>query len=362
MFFITNRKISSNKKGLDVFGDTPNPKGGNELRLLHVEKQGKNYSAKLLMDKLSTAEKQALKLKFDLPIDISEEWYASLKVACALFEQASKQGKSILFFVHGYNNDVKDVFKTASEIERRYKVIVVPFTWPANGGGALSGTAAYLDDKKDARASTNALDSLVVKIAQYHDMLTASARRDAMTRASSAHKTNPGAAREYYTRLLDRSCKVKISLACHSMGNYLLKYSLMPSSSALAKLVFDNVVLIAADANNKNHDKWVERIETRNRIYVVINEDDSALQWSRRKPGKEQLARLGHYLKNLKASNAHYLNLTEAKYVGSDHSYFKGRPVNNNKRLEKLFMDVFQGVIAERGLVFRSDINAYELN
>jgi hypothetical protein len=94
---------------------------------------------------------------------------------------------------------------------------------------------------------------------------------------------------------------------------------------------------------------------------VVINENDSALGWSRCKPGKEQLARLGHYLRNLNAKNAYYINITQAKYVGGDHSYFKGKAANNNKSLLRLFRDIFQGYSAEQKLSYRADINAYEL-
>ena len=147
MYFITNRKLYSKRSGLKIFGDTPNPRGANELRLVKVE--GKNptsCTATVLLDKLGKTEVARLAADYQLPIDTSGDWYASLKVACALYEQACNEGKSILFFVHGYNNDVTDVYKTALELEQRYGVIVVPFTWPANGGGALSGTAAYLDD------------------------------------------------------------------------------------------------------------------------------------------------------------------------------------------------------------------------
>jgi esterase/lipase superfamily enzyme len=361
MYFVTNRKLSSAKEGLKIFGDTPNPRGSNELRLVKVDGSPKKCTTEVLADKLKTDEVQALKDRYKLDISCDDNWYASLKVACELFDKANRESKSILIFVHGYNNNVEDVFRTATEIERKYDVIVVPFTWPANGGGALSGTAAYLDDKKDARASTNALDSLVRKIAHYHEMLTLEFRRSSMARAEAAHPDNPDAARGFYTRLLERGCKVKINLTCHSMGNYLLKYSLLPSSSALASLVFDNVALIAADANNENHSTWLQRIQVRNRVYVVINENDSALGWSRCKPGKEQLARLGHYLRNLNAKNAYYINITQAKYVGGDHSYFKGKAANNNKSLLRLFRDIFQGYSAEQKLSYRADINAYEL-
>lgn len=361
MYVITNRRINTRKKGLQVFRSTPNARGPNELRLLRVTGSGKNAQAELLGDELSRTRVRELREQHNLQLDDSQPCYASLEVACELYQQARRAKKHILLFVHGYNNDVGDVLKAAAELERLYNVIAVPFTWPANGGGALSGTAAYLDDKQDARTSVNALNNLVRKIAYYHDLLTRAGREEAMGRAEARHPDNPEAAREYYMKLMDRDCKVSVNLLCHSMGNYLLKYALKPANSSLAELVFDNVALVAADTNNEDHEEWVERIQARNRLYVVINEKDSALKWSRRKPGKQQLARLGHYLKNLHARNAHYLDVTGSREVGDEHSYFKGKPVDNNDKLAKMFQRVFEGGIAEQYMNFEADSNAYSL-
>jgi len=129
----------------------------------------------------------------------------------------------------------------------------------------------------------------------------------------------------------------------------------------MRKLVFDNVCMVAADANNKDHKYWVEGIQSRSGIYIVINENDSALKWSRRKPGEEQLARLGHYLKGLNSINTSYINVTAAAHVSDDHSYFKERPVEKNIKLKKLFASLFEGRRPESEMKYRSDINAYEL-
>ena len=94
--------------------------------------------SKAIVDNLTQPTLKALKKKYKLDLDISRPWHGSLQVACELFDQARMQKKSILFFIHGYNNDVEDVINTADEIEKLYEVIVVPFTWPANGGGAIS--------------------------------------------------------------------------------------------------------------------------------------------------------------------------------------------------------------------------------
>ena len=148
MYVITNRVLHTDRKGLDVFGKEPNPLGPNELRLVKVE-GAQTHKTTVLEDELKLSEIKSLSTKYNLGLDLRKKWYASLRVACELYDQAQKQDRHILFFVHGYNNDIRDVLSTANELESLYGVIVVPFSWPANGGGKVSGTTAYLDDKDD---------------------------------------------------------------------------------------------------------------------------------------------------------------------------------------------------------------------
>lgn len=193
MYVITNRKISSSK-GLKCFGKTPNTKGPNELRLIKVEEVNGEWLTTPVDDKLSTKKVSKLKSKYHLDIDTSIPWYGSLEVACQLFEQAKQEKKSILFFVHGYNNDIHDILNAAEEIKQLYNVIVVPFSWPANGGGAISGTASYLSDKSDARASAGALNRTVRIIQQLHSILTRSMQLKNQKEAKQRHPQNPNAA------------------------------------------------------------------------------------------------------------------------------------------------------------------------
>jgi esterase/lipase superfamily enzyme len=149
------------------------------------------------------------------------------------------------------------------------------------------------------------------------------------------------------------------------MGNYLLKYALQPSHGASRDLLFDNVCLAAADANNPGHEQWVQSLDVRNRVYVFINENDFALKWSRRKPGEEQKVRLGHYVKNLIAGNAFYIDVTGARGVGNAHGYFIGDPIKENPRLKELFTSALNGGSPERGdethLDYHADLNLYRL-
>ena len=361
MYIITNREIKKGARGLKLFGKKPNTEGPNELRLLSVTKTARSWQVKEVADRLGKSTVTSLKKKFQLDIDISQPWFGSLKVACDLFERARKEKKSIVFFVHGYNNDVEDVLLAAHAIEQLYNVIVVPFTWPANGGGKLSGAAAYLSDKADARTSANALNRAVGKIQFYHQLLTAKRTQALRQRADKKYPDNRQQANAWFTNLLDKDCQVRISLLCHSMGNYVFKNTLKTSDNVTSHLVFDNICLVAADTNNKDHAQWVGKLDVRKRVYVVINEEDFALRFSRLKPGDEQLVRLGHYTRKLNSPNACYIDVTGVSHVGSEHTYFKGDAVNKNAGLKSMFDGMFNGQAIEDELAYHADKNIYRL-
>jgi len=365
MYLITNRATRAERGGLDIFRSMPNQDGANNLRIAKITGRGKNARAEILPDGLSERRLAQLKTRYNLSLNPSERYYRSLELACLLFEQARKQNKHILFYVHGYNNDVPDIVTNVHELERLYKnVIVVPFSWPAKGGGALSGTANYLDDKRDARVSSGALDRVFEHIREIHMLLVEAQNADLWERACTRHGDNLEAARSAYAKAQARVCKVSVNLLCHSMGCYVLKYATLPTASKIRSLIFDNVCIVAPDTNNHDHPAWVEAIEAKGGVYVVINENDNALQWSRRKPGDEQRARLGHYLKNLDANNATYIDLTGARGVADDHSYYKGRSVRDNPKLQRLFGKLFSGDRPERytsHMAYQADLNAYQL-
>jgi esterase/lipase superfamily enzyme len=370
MYVITNRQVRETKPGqpggLDIFGKQPNRAGPNELRIVRVTRAARgDWSAETLKDRIPVAEARALRDAWELDIDPRQVRHASLKVACELYEQAQQGGRSLVVYVHGYNNDLQDVVTTAEQIEQDHGVICLVFSWPANGGGVVSGTTAYLLDKKDARASMDALNRFFEKIQFFHDKLTEGARRRLQQEARVAHPNNPERAQALYTRLFNDRCETKVSLVCHSMGNYVLKYALRPGQAGARKLLFDNVCLVAADANNEGHHHWVEALDVRNRVYVFINENDFALKWSRRKPGEEQRPRLGHYVKNLQARNAFYIDVTHARGVGNAHGYFTGEVLAANAVLKDIFTAALNGGSPESvpggPLHYAADLNLYRI-
>ena len=147
----------------------------------------------------------------------------------------------------------------------------------------------------------------------------------------------------------------------HSMGNYLYKSMLKSSITEGNQLVFDNVVLVAADTNSKGHIEWVDKIRCRKRCYITINENDHALGISRAKFGEQQLARLGHYIRNLNSRQVYYINLTDAAWVKDSHSYFDKKVAGKNTKVFGFFDDALNGEFAEKKLKYRSSGNYYEV-
>ena len=366
MHFITNRLFDSSKSGFNKFCNGVNPLGPNELAAVEVTGPVSKPVIKQLSDKLSVTQASSLIRANDLDLpapDTSTEpgvhYYASLRVACETFKRARADCKSVLLYVHGYNNDVKDVYKTALELERLYGVIVIVFTWPANGGGALSGTLSYLADKRDARSSKDALNRTIDLVGKYHELLTNAARKKFEHRVASKYPENLTRQREEFAKLIDRYCTVSVSMFCHSMGNYVLKHALNSELAESRKLIFDNIALIASDTNNEDHRRWVESLQVRNALYIGINENDFALSWSRRKPGEQQKARLGHYLKKLDAANAVYVDFTRERSVGKSHSYFDASTVKKNSGVKRFFKGAFGGDSMAARLDYVSHNNTY---
>lgn len=346
MFIITNRKIRSGKRDFDLLGKTPNAKGPNELRIVEATRQGGQWRLEALPDTLTREQKRAL----DLPL--SKPAYASQYMAHKVLTRVREDKKNVLFFVHGFNNDVEAVIERAQGLEEHYGVEVVAFSWPANGGG-VQGVASYKSDKRDARASTGAVYRAMAKARGYLDDLNEHSLATIRAKAAEKFPNNYEQQHAYVTKLSEQYCPFNISLLLHSMGCYLFKQIQSSSTFDAHHMLFDNVILAAADANNADHAHWVDRIACRRRVYITINEDDSALRVSRIKSGEEQRARLGHYLHRLDSQQAYYVDVTDAPQVGNSHAYFEGDPVKRKTgSLYKFFHAALNGERAEENLSY----------
>lgn len=345
MYIVTNRVVYSRRSGLDILGKTPNAKGPHEIRFLEATEKNGSWKVDLLLDRppVKDWEQAGIDRVFG---------YASEFIARSVIKEARSKKKNVLFYVHGFNNDLEDVLTRARKMEKLYGVIAVVFTWPANGGG-VSGVVSYKSDKRDARASAGALERTLEKISQYIHMINEEYEKKINDESLERFPENIEKRHEFIAKSYVENCPVRLTLILHSMGNYVYKNALRPSSTTANPLVFDTVILAAPDVNNKDHKYWVDKIKFKNRLYILINEKDKALLVSRIKLGDEQLPRLGHWTKGLDAKNVQYINLTSAPDVGRSHAYFEDV---ENAKVRALFEDMVNGIDCEN-----SENNKYDL-
>ncbi|MFM5603596.1 alpha/beta hydrolase [Aeromonas caviae] len=298
MFIVTNRMVNEQgKTPSEIFGEKP-AEGPNELRLAEARRQGKQWQLDLLPDQITAEMAASVGLDPDLPHPASAYVARKLLERCAgtgsTAKQKLKTGKHLLLFVHGFNNDLDDVLERAAGLEARYGVEVLCFSWPANGGGAR-GVLSYKSDKRDALASAGALDRVLEKMKGLLDEFNGQYVTQLEEKAQKKFADNGEAWDRYFAKEVNKRCPFTINLLLHSMGNYLFKHLLSSTTYHANQLLFDNIIMAAADTNNELHAQWVDRIQCRNRLYITINERDGALMASRMKMGEQQKARLGHY-------------------------------------------------------------------
>lgn len=365
MFLITNRCIDETLKTVEAFGDTFNPKGPLELRVAEATRENGKWRIDFLPD---VCTPQMLAAAGITPAaDVAGNAlpvYASRYVAQKLLlrlkarqKRIKSRAPALAFFVHGYNNNVAAVLDRARQFEELYGVEVVAFTWPSDGGG-VAGVLSYKSDKRDALLSVGAFDRAIIKLDEYVKAMNADRVARIESEATRAHGNDAESWDETFARSMAQECPFTLNLILHSMGNYIFKHYLGSSTYSGQRLVFDNVVMAAADTNNEDHAGWVDRIQCRRRIYITINENDSALQASRMKAGEEQKARLGHWPYGLTSQRAVYVDFTQTEGVGDSHAYFEGDPVQT-PGVKAFFRKALNGEAAERDLVYDVARNLY---
>ena len=356
MYIVTNRDIDpdTNKTWKERIGDTPNRKGPNELGVLEATRSGDDWRVKIFKDDLTAS------MRSEMGPDLGgDDAHAGDYVAFKLFQQVRAKKRNVLFFVHGFNNDLESVLNRAERFSKNFGVEVIPFAWPAKGGG-IRGTLEYLGDKRDARASVGALDRVLSFFDRFLREDAQDEREKARSEAKHKHPNDAETQARYFSKRIVQRCPFTVNMLAHSMGNYVLKNVLDSAAYRGDRLIFDNIVLAAADTNNEGHAAWVDRLRVRNRIYVTINEKDEALRASRMKAGDEQRSRLGHYLYRLDSRRAVYVDLTDAAWVKGSHAYFEGTPLRNDD-VKRFFRKAFNGKRAETDLRYVSAQGTYRV-
>jgi esterase/lipase superfamily enzyme len=369
VFVVTNRAFTKDgSTGRYRLKDVPNNKGPKELRLFEATPQDaelREWHLSIIKDRPRQQDFAAYGVQ---TARRRNSYRGSDLTAARVVDRLRRENKNLVVFIHGYNNNAEDALRRAWRLADRYQVEVLVFTWPANGGGDglfedLHGVASYRSDKSDARASTEALDRALSRLQAQLAELNEGARAEAEADAAEAHPNDRAERRERLVRLLQRrACPFRVTLLAHSMGNYLLKKTLMSSTERLSRgTIFDNVIVKAADTNHTDHALWIERLRVTRRVYIALNQDDAALRLSAMKIGDQQQPRLGNTLAEQNAAGACYIDVTP--YVGDRHSYFDEADLARDAapELTAFFQQALNGEIAEDELTYRVATNTYRI-
>ena len=149
-----------------------------------------------------------------------------------LEREANECQQHVGFFVHGYNNDWADAAVRYGRIrdsifapEAKLGVCVL-FSWPSDGM-----KVAYLPDREDARICAG---DLAYVFSEIYDWLL-------IRQAEAA--VDP-----------KKSCRAKLSVIAHSMGNYLLQRAMQTvwtrKNQPLLVSLLNQLVMVAADVDN----------------------------------------------------------------------------------------------------------------
>lgn len=358
IYIVSNREVDPENNPEVLFGTRPEAKGIDNLRVGKAQKVGRKWKVTIEEDHPTDSSASNI-VSVDTPIEMRP----SFRLFQELQNTMKTRNRNCVFYVHGYNTNFRNALESAKHIQDLYGVEVILFSWPSMGAGEgrenigkdLIGTVNYKRDKRIAAQSRVALDRTFEHLHRYiqHSLVDVEQQ---VIRETGGGEFSPSR----MDGILARGCNQRFTLFCHSMGNYLFKDLLKSSIYQGETLLFDNVILCAADVNNDGHETFVDRIQHRRQIYITINQNDFALFFSRMKFGSKQKARLGHYARNLTSQTAIYLDFTEAEHVKRSHSYFSDDAAKKNESIFEAFNSMFNGERAERRFVdFDPNANVY---
>ncbi len=243
----------------------------------------------------------------------------------------------LLFYIHGFSNLPEvDIFPRANTMQvlfdakKQSFIKVIPIIWPCdNDMGILKD---YWDDQKAADASSFAFSRVLEKFMKWRES----------------------------NSTLDKPCLKRINILAHSMGNRVLRQTLVQwakyDQGGKVPMIFKNIFLVAADIVNESLERdnpgSLISQSCRN-VVVYYASDDLALRASKVANLKNRVAsrRLGHTgPENLDAISRNVYSIdcddVNSKYDKlKGHSYFLEDEKDNPG---KVFMHLFNVLKGKR--------------
>ncbi len=265
-------------------------------------------------------EKREEKLRFARATrESTEQWRIQLlregQESWALSLATRAEQRSCVLYVHGHNKTFKDSLKQASTIENRYNVDVILFSWPSFKEHPQGQTEqekqidAYLSARTIAESSADEFD-------RFLQLCSGMPRSPA---SASSHTVN---------------------LFTHSMGNYLLQnYVESQAFDGFESKGLSNIVVCQADVNCTDHQLWLRKlIDTGPGVHVTVNQSDNRLALAQ---DVLKSARLGNTRPGAACAGITYVDVTDGRGIGSEHTIWSEKI--NNDAVRAFFASVLNG-------------------
>jgi len=208
----------------------------------------------------------------------------------------------LLVYVDGHGKTFDQVIKRGFELAQRYNIGIVIFDWPTD----------YLALRKTANNAAEAAAAFVNAMNLLH------------------------------TSLGSLTDKPSVSAIFHSMGNQLLMQAVKQGLvKEMPGELFQNIVLNAASVPQRNHARWIERLNFQKQVYITMNDEDRPLRGAMLLRMSRQLG-LGH--SGRLASNAVYINFSQVATI--EHNLFTGKSEaeKNNGMIFTFYETAFHGM------------------
>lgn len=209
--------------------------------------------------------------------------------------------RNILIYVDGHGKKFDQTMERGFELSERFHLNVVVFDWPTD----------YMALRKTIYSASEVTVGFI----------------KAMRKFDNFHH-------RYFSESL-------VSVIFHSMGNHIiLNIAKQNQLDQMPARLFTNIILNAAAVKQRNHAKWVERLNIQKRIYITKNKNDFNLRGAAilRMSGL-----LGLSTKNSYARNAYYVDFGDIATF--EHNLFLGKSEleNKNPDIYKFYNLAFNG-------------------
>lgn len=294
---ITNRNVVEDSYGVQLFGNHLNQHALIEPNVAWAEKGQDGWQVHLITDRGDRSAEHAT----DTAI---VEYLTALNT----------RGKHCAFYIHGFSTTFEESVDQAKMISDLYNIGVVVFSWPSSNGWSSS---SYEEAKCMAHLSVPALDKTLEKFC-------------------SVLNDNFAERRDF-----------SINLLIHSLGNYMFESYIHQPIFQDETDVFDNIVLNAPDVDYKGHRRWTGKLKCANQVYLVINEADDVLTYSRL-PGYNFIhERLGRNSRIPRAKPKRLIcfDISRGTGVGGSHQHF-GDTSHVNDVVKRFFYRALHGETA----------------